>query len=605
MLPVVALAVADDQWLYTRIGDVDGWMYVAYGMHWTDPSFADWYYKASRLPWILTNVVFQRLLGTTLATPAIQLACLAALASFNFALVRRFFGDYVAVIAAIMAVIWTQNHGAVGGADYHNTLCGPLFTASFYLTVRFVQERKSPIWFAGPAALYAALIFTNPLYLNLTPTYIVLGLVAAREHDLSRATKLNYVLLSIVCAVFGTLLTTVALGLVNLAVGRPFLFFLNQLRYLTSTLAGGGAHGWWEPWKTWVPNALPYFAPLIVLSAVSTIEIARIFYLNKRSRAQEWALALHGLYLFYFAVCVIGQSAGQTLLQPNYLAYPIWEMWTLAVIAVIGVRLPTQSLQHLSYTDITSLGLLSVGGALWLIFGSTLFARMPWSIAVTVVVAIGCAYLIFFFLLVAKSSWHRSTLALALLFPIVNMLTGVGELYAYSVQSCPYGRDGNEILVRISRFATTYAEGKPERVYLWLDEQEPISLSVDCPLIIPALEAWQPEWAVFRDQPVPMWFVSHSLIGFMHKTVDTPFPIKPISGLSDDAMREAIANGVVAIVSNDFNNVAAMQNRYSNLGIMTQLIANQRFNGKTLDLTVYVLQKSLANRSTSSRSTAD
>src|SRR5262249_12421723 len=162
------------------------------------------------------------------------------------------------VIAAIMAAIWTRNQGALGGegVDYHNTLCGPLFTASVYLTVRLVQERKGPIWFAGPGALYAALIHTNPLYLNLTPTYVVLGLVAAREHDMSRATKLNYAILSIICAVFGALLATVALGLVNLAVGRPFLFFLNQLNYLSATLAGGGAYNWWRPWETWIKDAL-------------------------------------------------------------------------------------------------------------------------------------------------------------------------------------------------------------------------------------------------------------------------------------------------------------------------------------------------------------
>ena len=380
MLPLAALAIANDQWLYTPIGSVDSWMYVAYGMHWTDPSFADWYYKAARLPWILVNVIFQRFLGTTLATPAIQLACFAALAGFNFALVRRLFGDYVAVIAAMMAVIWTQNHGPVGGegADYHNALCGPLFTASVYLTVRLVQERKHPIWVAGPGALYAALIYTNPLYLNLTPTYIVLGLVAARERNNSSATQLNYVLLSLSCAIIGALLTTVVLGLLNLAVGRQFLFFLSQLQYLSATLAGGGAHGWWRPWETWAENAL-YLPPLVVLSVVSAIEIARLLYLSRRSKRQEWAVALHGLYLFYFAVCVIGQNAGQTLLQPRYMAYPIWEMWILAVVAVIGVRLPSRSLKRLSYAEIASLASLSVGGALWLIFGSALLGRLPWT----------------------------------------------------------------------------------------------------------------------------------------------------------------------------------------------------------------------------------
>lgn len=300
-------------------------------------------------------------------------------------------------------------------------------------------------------------------------------------------------------------------------------------------------------------------------------------------------MALHGLYLFYFAVCVIGQSAGQTLLQPSYLAYPIWEMWILAVVAMIGVRLPTQSLQQLSYTETTFLALLSVGGALWLIFGSVLLSRAPWWLfsPSVVAVAIGCAFITFFL------SWYRSVVAFVLLFPIANMLTGASGLDAYSIQSCPFGREGNEILVGISQFATSYAGGKPERVYLWLDEHEPLRNSVDCPRLISPLTSWQPAEAMFRARAVPMSFVGHSLIGFMHKTVDTPFPIKPISGLSDDALREAIAKGIVAIVSNDFNTVTAMQSRYSNLGIMTQLVANQRFKGKTLDLTVSVLQTEL------------
>jgi len=370
----------------------------------------------------------------------------------------------------------------------------------------------------------------------------------------------------------------VVLGLLNLAVGRQFLFFLSQLQYLSATLAGGGAHGWWTPWETTIENAVPYLAPLVVLSVVSAIEIARLLYLSRRSKRQEWAVALHGLYLFYFAVCVIGQNAGQTLLQPRYMAYPIWEMWILAVVAVIGVRLPSRSLKRLSYAEIASLASLSVGGALWLIFGSALLGRLPWWLfsPSAIAVVIGCAYLIFFFVVVAQASWYRSVLAFTLLFPILNMLTGANDLYVYSIQPCPYGREGNEILVRISQFATSYAGGKPERAYLWLDEHEPLRNGVDCPRII---------------KDIPMGFVGYSLIGFMHKTVDTPFPIKPLSHLSNDAMREAITNGVVVIISNEFNNMAAMQSRYSSLGIMTQLIASQRFQGRTLDLTVYILQQ--------------
>src|SRR5262249_55314815 len=147
-----------------------------------------------------------------------------------------------------------------------------------------------------------------------------------------------------------------------------------------------------RPWESWASNA-PYLAPLIVLAIVSAVEISRILSLKTRSKVQEWALALQGLYLYYFAVCVLSQNAGQTLLQPRYLAYPIWEMWILAVISILGTRLAPKTLKRLSFTEAALLIVLSVGTALCLMLGSLLLGRAPW---LFIPFAIGCAFLMFF-----------------------------------------------------------------------------------------------------------------------------------------------------------------------------------------------------------------
>jgi hypothetical protein len=170
----------NDTWLYSKIGDLDTWVYAGYGLHWADPAFMNWYYKASRLPWVLYEFVHYQLFGPIRAVPIVQTECYLLLFIGNYLFTRRLFDVTVAVLGSISFVLWTHIH-ANAGPDYHNTLCGPMFVWCACTILYINQERSPPQWFMIPGTLYLALVVTNPFYINLAPALIILALFTRQD----------------------------------------------------------------------------------------------------------------------------------------------------------------------------------------------------------------------------------------------------------------------------------------------------------------------------------------------------------------------------------------------------------------------------------------
>jgi hypothetical protein len=569
-LALVVLWKANDNWLYSSIGHLDTWYYVAYGLYWSDPTFLTGDYKASRLPWVLYEFLHYRLLGPEIAVPVIQLGCYLWLLIGNYVFTRRLFDPLVSSLTSVGLVLWTHIH-ANAGADYHNTLCGPLFVWCAYATIRPMQERAAAPWFMIAGGLYLALVVTNPHYLNLSPALVILGLFPW----LQRQRDYRYLLMCCFWVVFGAAVTFLMLGLVNLLDGRRFLF-IEQLVSMTKFLVFQGGNRWWKGWDWWILDiGSVHLGSIAAMLIIAGSELALLFRLRRWDSTNRGAALLHTIYIFHVLLWIIWQSAGQTTLDYDYFAYPLWVPWFWSLAAVLAVRVPhlNARLSHVvSGFAIITLAVLAVVS---LLYGSSLHALALRQFHYTLFQA-GLAMIAFYLLLVGTSIIRAGAIVatFVVVFPLVNLLSEGASWYGPT--ACRYGRDGFRSVINASQFISR-SVAIHENALLWFDETEAMPNQPHCP------------------RNIGYNLFGYLLVGF--GTLGPWWPMKPIEAIPADAIQKAAdPRYVVAIVTSAPSNVEKLSKRFAEQGILVNLIDHRDFNSETIAYSVYLLRSATATK---------
>jgi len=101
IIPII-LALINQEWLFTRAGEVDPWAYVSLGYYYfRDPALSNGY-KISRVPWVLIESLIRNLFTPT-ASAIILTLTFAVLGAIGFyLLVSRFFGKANGFITAAL-----------------------------------------------------------------------------------------------------------------------------------------------------------------------------------------------------------------------------------------------------------------------------------------------------------------------------------------------------------------------------------------------------------------------------------------------------------------------------------------------------------------------
>jgi hypothetical protein len=123
ILPAVVLLVFSGRdWLVDGPGWLDPYIYTGYGFNYPDHDFMSGYYKISRLPWVLVQVIAHRLLPHDLVTPILAGVMVLCLGILGYFLAWRFTRHFtVAVLTgnALALLPIFSNAGYIGGWSYH------------------------------------------------------------------------------------------------------------------------------------------------------------------------------------------------------------------------------------------------------------------------------------------------------------------------------------------------------------------------------------------------------------------------------------------------------------------------------------------------------
>ena len=321
----IAMSIVNSDWLYTSIGFLDPWVNVGYFLHYSDPEFGAGYYKAARLSWIIPGFIAYHVFQPVVANYVLHMGCLILSVLFVYLTVARLFGKAIAFAIAACFSVFIPIHGS-GGWDYQNAAAGAFYIIAFYMLTGAVLS-KQPRWPAiGAGAAYAAAVHATIGFVNLAPI-LVFHCFALYRHQFVRFPSLRYVLGIGAWILFGALALTALLGLVNIVVGREFIFFRQLLELVISFVQDNRTQAaWWLPWsKGWFLD-VSYLGYLVLGfgALVGCIVCTSLWFLGWRFNAI--AVCLQAQYIFIALLWVVWQSLGQTALQPDYFAYPIYPV---------------------------------------------------------------------------------------------------------------------------------------------------------------------------------------------------------------------------------------------------------------------------------------
>jgi hypothetical protein len=296
-IPIV-LSIINSSWLYTPMGYLDPWYNVGYFLHYSDPNFLNTYYKIARLSWIIPGFAAYQVFSPLVANYVLHMGCLLVAIVFFFLAVSRLFDSSIAFATAVCFAIFVPFHGS-GGWDYQNAPAGAYYIAAFYfLTVAAESTRmRVPIIVAGAA--YACAVHATLSFVNFAPLLAAHFTVLYRR-QFSKLPSWGTLWRAGLWFILGALAVTALLGIINVAVGRDFLFFKILLQFAINF----DQAPYWLPWSSgWflkVPS-LSYMASIFA----SLIVCASSAILGLIARRDSVALSLQLQYVFAGALWMI------------------------------------------------------------------------------------------------------------------------------------------------------------------------------------------------------------------------------------------------------------------------------------------------------------
>lgn len=498
--------------MYNVIGWLDPYMYVAYGLKYTYAGFWDNYYKISRLPWVMTEFAFRRVFDPTVVTLFLQAFCFSLMAVSIYLAFGTIFNRRAGLFCAAVAIFAPFFHSN-GGADYHNTLGGPLYFLTFALAVLAID--RSSTWLAIlSGAVAAATIHTNPLFI-WSALALVLPAVAYWRQREGRLSKL---LVLIAAFIVGGLTLTVALALTNYSVGRQLLFFIPQINFM---LELGGGNRWWSPMTWEVMRGSRQSGFLLAIFIISIVEIAMITTRSSWRREGIRAAAYAG-YCITLVLATILDASGQTILKPDYMSYQVAAAAIVAFAAVVDKCTAEQERWFdgaviLLLVPVLCALCLSVAGSSGIFAGTDLVPPL----VVALVAVLG-----FYAISWGARSVRAGSLAL-LVWPMVNAALAHPDRYRYDACRVAAHLHGS---MSVAAMMSVKLTREPEKVFIWFDRDDKFRSDNPCYQNIS-----------FREFAVSSSQVIGGALGGI-------FPVPPFESVSKEQVERAAQNGSLVVL---------------------------------------------------------
>lgn len=340
----ILFAVTSSAWRIPKAGNLDEWYYIGYAhSYFQNPNFHTYYYKISRLPWILTQVVYRQVLGDEWANVAIVYSYLLSVFILSYLTARQFCRESISFLIAVVFTLLPANHGG-GGWHYHTSLSGPLFLASLLMAgyaVTAVGSRKT-LLSIGLGTVLATCIHSNIVFVNLLPCLGAWGLaIGARngkaEVDYKKICRMIFLMIT------GAVLATAIFCIIQKISGRPYDFWRFQFqlatRFITDT---SNQLQYWKPlsyeWiirAPWLVFPFSVFIAALGWCATAIIQLESMFN-TKILRFERGAVFLVTQYLATSMLWICWQIMGQTALDWSYFSYPLLFSAFICLVGMWG-----------------------------------------------------------------------------------------------------------------------------------------------------------------------------------------------------------------------------------------------------------------------------
>ncbi len=555
----ITLALLNDAWMFTPAGYLDPWLYFGYGTTFDDRRFGGYmkvgYYKLSRILWIFLQYSVRKFFSSLSASYILQYFCLW-LGTFSvYFTIRRLLGYVPALLAAVFLCIYQPFLGS-GGADYHNTLVGPLYALSFLiLTIAAQKEKQALWWLVLFGCVYGMTAHTLILYVNFVPILLMHFYVVRKVFC-----KENISLIKFLSAtLLGLILATVICGLLSRAYGYPFLFFLPQFALTKTFLYGSWAISpWWKPWSEWVLNAY-WLGPL---TAMMFFALGSLLFWRKSQNRPIVLLAQHLQLQFVFigAVWLFWQLLKKDTLNTSYFAYPLIIPFVLSMAASFSLCLSDQVRNH--YLPMILGGVAVIALSLRTQFSFQFLFQIPPFILMFLLFSVALCLLFFYKRGPTQNIFAVAFLAAASIFPVYY-------------QTAPFSvRDGHLAITEAAEWLyNTYGkQGIPNRarnIFIWFDEKAP------------------------KNPSCPLSDIGYSLTNTTFDYLHPAFPMPSIQDLKLEEIKGKLSHQktkVVVLVTENESQVKELQSRLEQMGFFLDLVQFREIHVNSVRIPLYVLK---------------
>ena len=577
-IPIIMSAINSD-WLYTGIGWLDPWYNVAYFLHYSDPTFLNSYYKSARLSWIVPGFAAYHVFTPVLANYLLHMGCLLISVVLFFLTVSRLFNSTIAFATAVCFAAFTPFHGS-GGWDYQNAPAGAYYVLTFYLLTNAVLANDMRMRLLAAGAAYAGALHATISFVNMAPILAAHFIVLYR-HQFFQLPPWRIVLRAAVWSLFGAIALTVALGLVNVAIGRDFIFFQPMIDIVINYVGDNNyVKQWWLPWSSYwflQVNTIYYVS---CLAAALTGCTATVIFAVTRGGYNRIALSLQVQFMFVGFLWIFWQSVGQVALQPNYFPYPLYPVM---FFALAGLAATWRSANRrggaswvlwlfIAFAAIVSLSVGQVGAKLLDLFHAHIEAALA-------------AWALLFVALFAISSARPMLLAAgALAFFALNSIGEAAVQAVQAVREDPYALE-SDCRIRASAYSALIeanhflfrAIPSSQGMFVWWNENEVLHDRRGCTMRLQSFSA--------------------SMTSFGLRYLAPPWEGMPEPDALPAESIAALAEGdPLAIATSDPENVARIVARYARDGINLVIEEEMEMQVSRFAFKLYVLK----NRDTGS-----
>jgi len=375
---LAAMVAANTEWLFNPFSWVDTWMYYGYFQHYDFATFLADNKKIARLPWILLGYLVNHATSPIAAQFILHLGVFAASAGALYFVLVRQSGRGIALITTAFYVTYLPAHGS-GGWDYHNTPAAFVFLLTYMSIVTMTEQLDRPRRNAVITGILGAILLDiNLLFALLVPAlaWFVTGRV---RRDLHGSGLREWTKQTLIGGLSGAVGVTAVLGVINLIVGREFLFFEKLLGRigLLVFIEPEREKVWWRPWthQWWYDShVLPidgFHMPLILTTLLMFALVLLVTFL-RRTRLEQGQREVIGIFLIGAITFGLMQTIKHPLLQPAYMAYPLLLPTFMAIAALMDAMLsPVGGGANRLWGGLASIATCILFGALFVTLSAT------------------------------------------------------------------------------------------------------------------------------------------------------------------------------------------------------------------------------------------